>query len=155
MVRRNAVGPWLRALPILAFMGMVSGCATQTVRSSGSGVVAGTSPLQSVERFLAAINARDLDNMAQLFGTREGPVQWDRVETELHMDLLATVLEHEAYEIVSERMVPGRPDPTTRVGVTLTIDERVIPDIAFLTVRTEEGRWMVQEIDLERVTGRE
>lgn len=155
MVRRNAVGPWLRALPILALMGMVSGCATQTVRSSGSGVVAGTSPLQSVERFLAAINARDLDNMAQLFGTREGPVKWDRVETELHMDLLATVLEHEAYEIVSERMVPGRPDPTTRVGVTLTIDERVIPDIAFLTVRTEEGRWMVQEIDLERVTGRE
>jgi hypothetical protein len=154
MIRRNAVGLGLRALTTLALMSVVSACATQTVRNSGSGVVAGTSPLQSVERFLAAVNARDLDNMSQLFGTREGPVQWGRVETELHMDLLATVLEHKSYEIVSEGMVPGRSDPTTRVGVTLTIGDRVIPDVSFLTVRTEEGRWMVQEIDLERITGR-
>lgn len=155
MSRINAVGSGLRALALLVSLGLAAGCATQTVRSSGSGVAAGTSPLQSTERFLAAVNARDLDNMAQLFGTKDGPVQWERVEVEVHMDLLATLLEHEAYEIVSERMVPGRPDPTTRVGVTLTIDDRVIPDISFLTVRTGEGRWMVQEIDLERVTGRE
>jgi len=93
--------------------------------------------------------------MSQLFGTKDGPVDWPRVETEVHMDQLATLLTHEAYEIVSEGMVPGRPDPTTRVGVTLTMDDRVIPDVSFLTVRTEEGRWMVQEIDLERITGRE
>jgi hypothetical protein len=155
MIRRNAIGTGLRALTALAFAGVVSSCATQTVRNSGSGVVAGTSPLQSVERFLAAVNARDLDNMSELFGTPDGPVDWPRVQTEVHMDLLATILEHQSYEIVSEGMVPGRDVPTTRVGVTLTMEDRVIPDVSFLTVRTDEGRWMVQEIDLERVTGRE
>ena len=154
MIRRNAVASGLRALTALALVLVVSSCATQTVRNSGSGVVAGTSPLQSVERFLAAVNARDLDNMSELFGTRDGPMRRPKAEAEVHMDLLATVLEHKAYEIVAERMVPGRADPTTRVGVTLTIDDRVIPDVSFLTVRTAEGRWMVQEIDLERVTSR-
>ena len=66
---------------------------------------------------------------------------------------VAHILEHERYEIVSERQVPGRQYPTTRVGVTLTIDGEVYPDVSFVTVRTEEGRWMVQEVDVERITG--
>lgn len=114
----------------------------------------GTSPLQSVERFLVAVNARKLDDMAMVFGTPDGPVRGDRIEIEIRMDALATILAHDAYEIVSERQVPGRQHPTTRVGVTLTIDGTSYPDVSFVTVRTPQGRWMVQEIDLERVTGR-
>ncbi len=153
MMRRTSWGRGLGALVVTALAFTLSGCATQTVGGSGAGLAAGTSPLQSVERFLAAVNSRDLNRMAGLFGTRDGPVEWDRVEVELHMDLLASVLAHDAYEIVSEGMVPGRPDPTTRVGVTMTMGDRVIPDVSYLTVRTDEGRWMVQEIDLERITG--
>ncbi|MEK9503650.1 hypothetical protein [Gaopeijia maritima] len=139
------------ALPLAV---LLSACATQTVSSTGGGSgMAGTSPLQSVERFLVAVNAHDLDNMAALFGTRDGPFQGNRAEIEIQMDALATILSHQAYEIVSERQVPGRQDPTTRVGVTLTIDGEVYPDVSFVTVRTGQGRWMVQEIDVERLTG--
>ena len=135
-------------------MALVLGaCATQTVSRSGGGTVPGTSPILSVERFLAAVNARNLDGMAAVFGTADGPFQGERTEVEIQMDLLATLLEHESYEVVSERQVPGREDPTTRVGVTLTIDGEVYPDVAFLAVRTDEGRWMVQEIDLNAITG--
>lgn len=152
MMRRTSRGTGLRALLVVGMALLVSSCATQTVGARSGSAVAGTSPLQSVERFLAAVQARDLDRMAGLFGTSDGPVEWERVEVELHMDLLASVLAHQDYEIVSEGMVPGRPNPTTRVGVTMTMGDRVIPDVSYLTVRTEEGRWMVQEIDLERIT---
>lgn len=138
---------------LLAVALLATACTTQTVVRGGSGVP-GASPLQSVERFLVAVNAHDLDEMATHFGTREGPVRGDRVEVEVRMDALATILAHDRYEIVSERQVPGRQDPTTRVGVTLTIANEVYPDISFVTVQTSQGRWMVQEIDLERVTGR-
>ncbi|MBT8405186.1 MAG: hypothetical protein KJP18_15085 [Gemmatimonadetes bacterium] len=139
---------------LLALTLVAASCATQTVTRSGGGTVPGTSPLQSVERFLAAVNARDLDGMASVFGTSDGPVEGDRVEVEIRMDALATILAHESYELVSERQVPGRVDMTTRVGVTLTIAGEVHSDVAFLTVRTGEGRWMLQEIDLEAITGR-
>lgn len=140
-----------RRLFVVGVAAVLSGCATQTVQSGGT--VAGTSPLQSVERFLAAVNSRDLADMATLFGTPRGPVEGNRVEVELRMDAIASILQHERYEIVSERPVPGRVDPTTRVGVTLVIDGQTHDDVSFITVRTREGRWMVQEIDLERVTG--
>lgn len=150
MARRN---PLRAGLITCLLVAASSGCTTQTVSGGSSGLVAGTSPLQSVERFLAAVNARDLDDMMAVFGTREGPIQGPRAENEIWMDALATILEHERYEIVSERQVPGRESPTTRVGVTLTIDGEVYPDVSFITVRTGEGRWMVQEVDVQRVTG--
>ncbi len=149
---RSGVRPPLRVAFLTAVL-LAAACTTQTVSRSGAGV-AGTSPLQSVERFLVAVNAHDLDAMAAVFGTRDGPVRGDRIEVEIRMDALATILAHTAYEIVSERQVPGRQEPTTRVGVTLTIEDQVYPDISFVTVRTPAGRWMVQEIDLERITGR-
>lgn len=153
MARRFSARAGLR-IGFLALMAAgVAACTTQTVRGGGSGLVAGTSPLQSVERFLASVNARDLDDMMAGFGTHEGPIGGDRRENEIWMDALATILEHERYEIVSERQVPGREHPTTRVGVTLTIGGQVYPDVSFLTIRTREGRWMVQEIDVERITG--
>lgn len=148
---RGALRLGLRA-PVLIAALLAAACATQTVPMGGSGV-AGTSPLQSVERFLVAVNARDLADMAAVFGTADGPVEGDRTEVEIRMDALATLLAHDDYEIVAERQVPGRQHPTTRVGVTLTVDGEVYPDVSFITVRTGEGRWMVQEIDVERLTG--
>ncbi|MEQ9569784.1 MAG: hypothetical protein RLN75_06300 [Longimicrobiales bacterium] len=152
MARPFPLRAGLRACLLVAVCAGTTACTTQTVQS-GSGAVAGTSPLQSVERFLAAVNARDLDDMMAVFGTREGPIRGDRAENEIWMDAIASILEHRRYEIVSERQVPGREFPTTRVGVTLTIGGEVYPDVTFITIRTDEGRWMVQEVDLERITG--
>jgi hypothetical protein len=135
-------------------------CTTQTVGGPGltattaaGGDFAGVAPVLSVERFLQAVNAQDYTAMARLFGTVQGPVTGEREEVELRMATIAQILRHEDYRIESERMEPGRAVVTRRVGVDLTIGGQVIPDVSFMVVQMENGRWMVQEIDLEKVTG--
>lgn len=152
----------------------VGGCTTTRIVSSGE--MAAVAPMLSVERFLQASNQRDLHAMAGLFGDDSGPVietggpigcafkkigSWiglgDRCRTlqevELWMDTIAQILGHEDYTIVSDASVAGRTHPTTRIGVNLRINGRDFPDVPFLVVQTGEGRWLVAEIDLERITG--
>jgi hypothetical protein len=132
----------------------------------------------SVERFLQASNARDYEAMARLFGSAAGPVadtggtvgcafrrmgSWiglgDRCmrsdEVELWMSAISEVLTHRDYRVVSDRSEPGRRNPTNRVGVDITRGEgEIIRDVHFLVVLTPGGGWLIQEIDLERMTGR-
>ena len=108
-------------------------------------------PLLSVERFLQAANARDLEAMTGLFGTHEGPIQGEWRELELRMATIAEVLRHEDYAIEGERRELGRRYPTTRVMVTLTKGGRQIRGVPFLVVRTESGGWLVEQVDLEHV----
>jgi hypothetical protein len=115
--------------------------------------MAGMAPSLSVERFLQAVNARDYASMAGLFGTAEGPIQGDRAELEIRMDLMSRVLRHDDYRIASQSTVPGRATPTTRVGVDLTVGQRVVPDVEFLVVRSTGDRWLIEQVDLEAVTG--
>ena len=138
--------------------------------------MAAVAPALSVERFLQAANDRDLDAMARLFGTEEGPVadtggtfgcfwkklgSWlglasaclDRTDVELRMNAIALVLQHRDYRILGQSDVPGRQHPTVRVGVTLVqTDGEEVRDVPFNVVRTDEGRWLVIQIGLDRIT---
>jgi hypothetical protein len=69
------------------------------------------------------------------------------------MDAIAQILQHQDYMIVSDTRVAGREEPTTRVGVNLRVRGRDIPDVPFTVVQTKEGRWLVEVIDLGKVTG--
>lgn len=141
-----------RLVPLLLAAAAL-GCTTQVVESPRSaGAIAGVAPVLSVERFLQAVNAQDFDAMARIFGTVDGPVEGPAQEVELRMATIAQILRHQDYKIDSERMEPGRADPTRRVGVDLTIGGRVIRDVGFLVVQTRAGTWMVEQIDLEKVT---
>ena len=148
---RRSTFSLLLVLPLLA------ACTTRVVEqprtSGGMSELAGVAPVLSVERFLQAVNAQDYNAMARIFGTVEGPFQGEPTEVELQMSILSEILQHQDYRIDSERMEPGRQNPTRRVGVDLTIDGRIIPDVAFLVVQTPEGRWMVEFVELEKVTG--
>lgn len=140
--------------------------------------MAGTAPILSVERFLQAANAGDLDAMGRIFGTPQGPIlertgnpiscgfrrvgSWfrlgsrcpNRQEVELRMNAIAMILRHSSYQIRGESEVPGRRWPATRVVVDITRGSQVARDVPFVTVQTSDGRWMVEEIGLERVTSR-
>ncbi len=128
----------------------------------------------SVERFLQAANQRDVEAMGRLFGTEGGSAMetgstfgcmfkkigsWfggspcvKRQEVEIRMDAIASVLQHRDYRIVNERRVAGRTAPTTEVTVNMTTVQGVnVPAVPFEVVRTGEGRWLVQRVDLERV----
>jgi len=141
------------------------------------GETAAVAPMLSVERFLQAANDRDLYSMARLFGTAEGPMSdtggtfgcafkklgsWFGIgercltiqEVEIRMDAIAQVLSHEDYTVVAESSVAGRHNPTSRIGVNMRVNGRNIQDVPFVVVRTPEGRWLIEEIGLTKITGR-
>ncbi len=165
-----------RLLPLLALsltLGL-QGCASSPAIPSSQ--MAGVAPMLSVERFLQAANTSDLDAMARIFGTSAGsmadragnPVgcafrrmgSWiglsatcvNRQDLELRMNAIALILRHNDYRIRGERDVPGRRAPTTRVGVDLVQGSTTHQDVPFVVVRTSNGRWLVEEIGLERIT---
>lgn len=161
---------FLLALALLT----VSACAT---RSASNGEMAAVAPMLSVERFLQAANARDLDAMARLFGTADGPAaetggavgcafrkmgSWIGLadpcptsqDVELRMDAIAQILEHQDYRVASESRVAGRRNPTRRVGVDLVIRGDTVSDVPFVVVQTGGDRWMIEQIGLERITQR-
>ena len=138
---------------IAVMLWAASSCTTQAVPRPVSSEMAGVAPSLSVERFLQAVNARDYESMEALFGTAEGPIQGERMDLEVRMDLMAQVLTHQDYRVVSQASVPGRESPTTRVGVDLTVGGRVIPDVEFLVVRSRGDRWLIEQVDLEAITG--
>jgi hypothetical protein len=159
----------LCALPLLV------ACASGA--PSNPSTVAATNGIVSVERFLQAASVQDLDAMAQIFGTRDGPIaaetgstlgcafqrmgSWLRLSSrcrswsdiDLQMNALAQVLRHENFDIRSESNVPGRANPAIRVGVDLTQDGEVYTDVPFVVVQARSGRWHIEEIGLSRVTG--
>ena len=127
----------------------------------------------SVERFLRAANQRDLAAMGNLFGTVDGPTMdtgstvgcaFKRVgswfggapcvtdpEVEVRMDLIASILTHQDYRVIREERVTGRAAPTTQVLVDMTVYGESVSAVPFVVVQTPDGRWLVQEVDLQRV----
>ena len=128
----------------------LSGCVTRAAANPSA--MAGVAPQLSVERFLQAANAKDLEAMRRLFGTHDGPIKGDRQELEVRMSAIADILTHEDYVIQGQSYEPGRAFPTTRVLVTLTKGGEQIKDVPFLVVSTKDGGWLVEEVDLAKVT---
>ena len=166
--RRGWLGSGLAVLALAQ-----AACVTQSFASPSDMSVG---PALSVESFLRASNARDLDAMARLFGTPSGPVantgssfgcmfkrmgSWigisdrcaRRQDIEIRMNAIAMILAHEDYRLGTAQRVPGRDAVTTVVPVALTMaDGREATDVPFMCVQTGEGQWLIQEIGLDKVT---
>jgi hypothetical protein len=130
----------------------------------------------SVERFLQAANQRDVESMGRLFGTADGPIMntgstfscffkkigsWfggsacqKRVDIELRMDAIASIVRHDDYRVVREEPVAGRTRPTRRVLVDFSMGQRSVSAAPFIVVQTREGRWLVEQVPLEQLMGR-
>jgi hypothetical protein len=127
----------------------------------------------SVERFLQAANAHDIESMGRLFGTPDGPIletggtfgcffkkigSWfggtactKRRDVEIRLDAIARVLEHDDYRIVREEAVAGRLNRATRIFVDLTVKGEEIRGVPFIVVQASGGQWLVENVDLQRV----
>lgn len=158
---------------LFAMTAIVTACATQ----SASNEVAPVAAQLSVERFLQAANDRDVQAMGRLFGTSSGPLgdtgstfgcffkkvgSWfggnactRRVDVELRMDAIASVVQHQDYRILREEPVAGRTSLTRRVLVDLEMEGRQVSGAPFVVVQTGEGRWLVEEVPLEMIMARE
>ena len=75
-----------------------------------------------------------------------------KTDVEIRMDAIASILEHEDYRIVGENRVAGRTAPTRRVSVDMTmLRGQSVQAVPFVVVQASGGRWLVQEVDLQRV----
>lgn len=110
-------------------------------------------PSLALEQFLRAANASDLDSMARLFGTKNGP--WAQhvtdVEADRRMLTFASVLRHDDYLILGDATVPGRRGEATQLNVRLTRDGRSV-DIPFVLAWAGGLGWMIEQFDIEKLT---
>lgn len=141
-----------RLLVLSILLTSAGACTSRTVVEQSQFRVA---PSLTVERFLQAANTRDLDTMSRLFGTDDGPIAdtGTREEIELRMDVIAEILTHVDYEIVSERRVPGAEVPSNRIGVDIVLPGgATVRDVGFTVVLESSGRWLINLIELVKIT---
>lgn len=110
-------------------------------------------PALVVERFLQAANGNDLETMTQLFGTAGKTIdQLDgRTKAQRRMHVLATLLRHDDYRILSQHAVPGRLREATELQVQLRQGDRDVV-VPHLVVRRKNGGWIIEKIEIERLT---
>jgi len=108
-----------------------------------------------VERFLRAANSNDLDTMASLFGTLDGPVaqRESRKDADDWMFTLATVLRHTDYQILNEQIVPGRRQEATQLVVRLVSGEARY-ELPFTLVQSKRNGWLIEKEPVELMTNR-
>ena len=143
----------MKRLPIWIFLLTSAGaCTSRAVVNQSQLQVA---PTLTVERFLQAANTRDLVTMSRLFGDADGPFgdTRRREEVELRMDVLAEILQHIDYEIVSEGTVPGASLPSLRIGVDITLPNGLtVGDVGFTLVLESADRWLINEFEVTKIT---
>jgi hypothetical protein len=145
----------------LALTFVLAGCATRVEPLPGGSPAAPgrTDPTVAgalvIEQFLRAVNAQDFDTMARLFGTKQGPVVklYDRQQVEDRMFALAGILKHDDYKIRGTEVVPGRRDEASRIIVQMSVRGRQV-DVPYTLVWSDDRTWLIEQIDLEKVTGR-
>lgn len=170
---RARPNPAVRAATTMTLVtALCTACTTRSMQPAPSATVVAQ---LSVERFLQAVNDRDLQGMGRLFGSVDGPMMdtgstfscffkkigsWfggtscvKKRDVEVRMDAIARVLRHEDYKIVREESVAGRLGEATRVFVDLTVEGELVKDVPFVVVRTSDGQWLVEQVDLEKVLG--
>ncbi len=115
----------------------------------GGKVMPSAAPDQTVEHFLAAVNASDLEGMARLWGTERGP------ESEVHkfsdterlqrLTIMQHMLKSESHAITATDAT----DPSKRVlTVSLTQNNRRF-SVPFTLVASRAGDWLIREIGLD------
>ncbi|MEX0907808.1 MAG: hypothetical protein WD054_05715 [Gemmatimonadota bacterium] len=142
----------LDARLLIASLALLSACASPPRPPLTQ--QAGVAPTMTIERFLRAVNENDLDTMSGLFGTRDGAIDqsWPREESDARMFLLASILRHSDYSILSEQIVPGRREEATQFLVSISTSEQQVT-VPFTLVRTgEHQHWLIEQIGIESVT---
>ena len=131
-----------------------SSCVTKAV--GGQSSVPSVAPSLVVEQFMRAVNSKDLIAMGGLFGTKDGPVSErdDRAIVEQWMFAIATVMKHDDYTLEGEQIVPGRMQDAKQLNVAMKIGERNV-SVPFILVQTKKNTWLIEQVDLKKITGQQ
>jgi hypothetical protein len=146
-------------------------CTQVVQRPPTAGVVAQL----ALDRFMQAVNQRDLITMEQTFGTEDGPISdtggtfkcffkkigsWfggssctKQADVQVRMAAIADILKHDDYKVVRAQPVAGRLSDATQIFVDLTLPDHTVENVPFTLVRSKDGQWLVEYVDLNKVMG--
>jgi len=121
------------------------GCSSR----SRPGAVVPADPESAVARFLDAVGANSLGDMAELWGTSGGPAadRMDREELRKRLGIIQVYLVHERYEIVPDTDPLRRGTGNERQVQVRIFRQGCTPLVPFTLVRWRDG-WLVSNIDL-------
>ena len=134
--------PLPRLLAIASLVALVD-CTGRT-----PGVTPAATPEATVGQFLAAVNANDLDRMAQLFGDERGRAAWGSATArQERLAIMQRLLEAD-----SSRILGTEPDsagvPTRRLLHVELIGASRRARVPFIVAQQRAGGWLVFAIGL-------
>lgn len=146
----------IRSLPAVLFVALTAcgGAATSAAsQAAPSAPAQAAGPAEVVERFLRLASSRSFLQMGQLFGTVEGPItnRDPQQQVERRMYAIAEILQNERFVIRGQQSIPGRGPEATQLTVQITRN-RQPKDVPFVLVRSSNGSWLVEQIDLQVLT---
>lgn len=109
---------------------------------------------QALRTFLDAASAGEYPTMGTMFGTREGPAEarMGVTEVEQRMVVIAGLMNFQDYRVEPSRLT--EPDPARRrFNVVLEGTGRGAVRVPVFAVRSEAGRWFVERLDTDPLTG--
>ncbi len=139
----------------VALLLVSAGCASRQLPPDGPVMPSNAEVATAlvVEQFLRAANTNDLDTMARLFGTRDGPTMRrdSKQVVDRQMFALAAILRNDGYSIARRNIVPGRRDEATELVVRMKFNDREV-DVPWVLVYSRENTWLVEQIEITRIT---
>jgi hypothetical protein len=103
----------------------------------------------AVDQFLTAVNAKDLQAMSTVFGTKDGPARatMDRTELEKREVILACYFAHDSARTLGESAGSGG---HRELRVQLK-KGNLTRETTFYAIRGPGGRWYVDNMDIAAV----
>ena len=134
----------------IAGLFLLAACSSATRNAANDGQLTGApAPQLAVEQFLRAVNAKDLQAMSTVFGTKNGPAREtiERTELEKREIVLACYFAHDSSRILSE--TPGLQNHRD-VRVELK-KGGLTRQTTFYTIKGPGDRWYVDNMDIAAV----
>jgi hypothetical protein len=129
---------------------LLTACATGTQTAANSGQLTGAPAAQlAVDQFLRAVNAKDIQAMGTVFGTKNGPARetMDRTELEKRLIILSCYFQHDSARTLGEA---GGEAGHREVRVELK-KGNMTRQSTFYTIQGPGKRWYVDNMDIAAV----
>jgi hypothetical protein len=134
----------------IAGLFLLAACSSATQKMGSNGQVTGAPSAQlAVNQFLQAVNAKDLQAMSTVFGTRDGPARetMDRTELEKREVILACYFNHDTARILGEQ---SGTQGHREIRVQLN-KGNLSRETTFYAIKGPGGRWYVDNMDIAAV----
>jgi hypothetical protein len=136
------MAPLHRLLAITCLVPLVT-CTGRT-----AGVTPAATPEATVGQFLAAVNANDLERMAQLFGDERGRAAWgSAVARQERLAIIQRLLKADSSRILGTEADSGGVASRRLLHVELVAAARRVR-VPFIVAQQRTGGWLVYAIDL-------